>query len=296
MKRKEYYMSVFVQLLTRSLETGSIYALMALGIIIIFRTSYLVHFAQGTMGMFCTYMVTVFLKTMSFIPSVFCGVLSAVVLGMLVDVLIIRRANGVSHTGKQIITFGLVMIFLGIAPTIFGVDPITMPQFINSGDLNILGATISYNGLFNIAFVLVVMLVLFYILQKTKFGLAIRATSANEATARIFGIKTKNVTMFSWALGGVLGCLVGVMIAPSSAVTTFVLDSVFNAACIACIFGGFQTFVGPVIGAYLLGVLKNLTVYYVSSVWGEQIVYVLILLFIVVRPNGLIGKKLVKKV
>ena len=139
-------------------------------------------------------------------------------------------------------------------------------------------------------------LVLFYVLQKTKFGLAIRATSANEATARIFGIKTKNVTMFSWALGGVLGCLVGVMIAPSSAVTTFVLDSVFNAACIACIFGGFQTFVGPVIGAYLLGVLKNLTVYYVSSVWGEQIVYVLILLFIVVRPNGLIGKKLVKKV
>lgn len=289
-------MDIFFQLLMRSLETGSIYALMALGVIIIFKTSHLVHFAQGTMGMFCTYVVAVSLTKVPFLVAILAGIISAVLLGMVVDILIIRRAENVSHMGKQIITLGLVMIFLGISPSIFGVDPITMPKLIPSGELNIFGAYVSYNGLFNIVFVLVVMAALFFILQKTKLGLAIRTTALNETTARIMGIKTKNVTMFAWALGGVLGCLAGVMSAPSTAVTTFVLDSVFNAALIACIFGGFQTFIGPVIAAYILGVLRNFTVFYVSSVWGEQILYILVLLFIVIRPNGLIGKKLVKKV
>ena len=289
-------MDIFFQLLMRSLETGSIYALMSLGVIIIFKTSHLVHFAQGTMGMFCTFIVAVLLKRMSFIPAVLCGIISAILFGMLVDFLIIRRAKNVSHMGKQIITFGLVMIFLGVAPIVFGVDPITMPKLINSGELNIMGAYISYNGLFNIVFVLAIMLGLFFLLQKTKFGLAIRATATNESTARIMGIRTKNVTMFAWALGGVLGCLAGVLTSPASAVTTFVLDTVFSAACIACIFGGFQTFAGPVIASYLLGILRNLMVFYVSSVWGEQILYILVLVFIVIRPNGLIGKKIVKKV
>lgn len=290
-------MSVFVQIITRSLETGSIYALMALGIIIIFKTSHLVHFAQGTMGMFSTYIVTVLLGIgLGLVPATIGGILAAIGLGCLVDIGIIRHATKASHTGKQIITFGLVMIFLGIAPTIFGVDPITMPQFIPNGELDIAGATLSYNGLFNIILVVVILIGLFMLLQKTKFGLAIRASASNENTARIMGIKTKNVTMFSWAIGGALGCLAGVMIAPSSAVTTSVLDAVFNAACIACIFGGFQTFVGPVLAAYLLGIIRNLSVYYISSIWGEQIVYIFILIFIVIRPNGIIGKKLVKKV
>jgi branched-chain amino acid transport system permease protein len=224
------------------------------------------------------------------------GLCSAIVLGCLVDFCIIRRAKRVSPVSKQIITLGLIMVFVGLAPMVFGVDPLKLPKFITSGDVSLGGATLSYNGLFNIVVGVVLMLALFYLLQKTKMGIAIRTTASNESVARLMGVPTRNVTMFAWALAAALGCLAGVMIAPTTSVTPNVMDSVQVNALIACVLGGFQTFYGPVLGAYIIAVGKNLLVYYVNSVWGEQIMYLLVLVFIVFRPQGLVGKKFIKKV
>lgn len=291
-------MGTLLQILVRSLETGSIYALATLGIIIIFRTSHIVHFAQGTMGMFCTYVVTMLVAStgMPMLPAVLLGVAAAIAAGVAVDFVVIRRTDKVSAEAKQIVTLGLLMIFLGATPMLFGVDLLKLPKFIESGALELAGASLSYNGLLNIAIGLVIMFVLFYLLQKTKLGLAIRTTASNSATARMLGVPTKLVTMFSWALAGVLGCLAGVMIAGSTSVSPTLLDNVQNTAMIACVLGGFQTFYGPVLGAYLLGIGRNLLVFYVSSVWGEQLLYLLILVFIIFKPYGLIGKAPVKKV
>jgi branched-chain amino acid transport system permease protein len=110
------------------------------------------------------------------------------------------------------------------------------------------------------------------------------------------GVPTKRVTLLAWAVAGVLGVISGIMIAPTTTVTTNLMNAVQVNALFACVLGGFQSFYGPVLGAYVIGVGRNLLVYYVSSVWGEQLMYILILLFLIFRPNGLIGKKLVKKV
>lgn len=291
-------MSTLLQLLLRSLETGGVYALAALGIIIIYRTSNIIHFAQGSMGMFNAFVVTWMWSSagMALPWAVLGGMLSSIITGFLVDFIIIRRTKKVDPIAKQIITLGLIMVFLGAAPMIFGVDPLRLPRFIDSGDLKFLGASISYNGLLNILLGIVIMLGLFYLLQKTKLGLAIRTTASNEATARLMGVPTRQVTLFAWALAGMLGCLSGVMIAPATSVTVNLMDVVQVNALIACVLGGFQTFYGPVLGAYIIGIGKNLLVYYGDSVWGEQILYLLILLFLVIMPNGLIGKKFIKKV
>lgn len=291
-------LATFIQLLLRSLETGSVYALAALGIIIIYRTSLITHFAQGSMGMFNTFLAT-YLFTKYDLPLVvvtILGLVSAFVVGFLVDFLVIRRAEGVSPTAKQIITLGLIMIFLGLAPILFGVDPLTLPRFIPTGDIAIGGAAISYNALLNIGLGLAIMVTLFYVLQKTKAGLAVRTTASNEPIARLMGVPTKKVTMIAWGVAGMLGVLSGIMIAPTTTVTTSLMNSVQVNALFACVLGGFQTFHGPIIGAYIIGVGTNFLRYYVSSVWGEQIMYLLILLFLLVRPNGIIGKKLVQKV
>ncbi len=291
-------MSTLLQLVLRSLETGSIYSLAALGIIIIYRTSNITHFAQGAMGMFNTFVVT-FLFTVGGVPLPFAilgGILSALCTGFLVDFVIIRHTKKVSPVAKQIITLGLIMIFVGITPLLFGVDPLNLPQLIPTGSIPIGGASISYNGIMNIAFGLGIMGILFYILQRTKWGLAIRTTASNEITARLMGVPTKTVTMVAWAVAAVLGVLAGVMTAPFTSVTLNLMDGVQLNALIACVLGGFQTFYGPVIGAYIIGIAKNLLVYYVSSVWGEQLLYLGILVFIVFRPYGLVGKKIVKKV
>lgn len=291
-------MGTLLQLLIRSLETGGIYALATLGIIIIFRTNYIVNFAQGTMSMFNAFVVTWLCGSMG-LPlwlATLGGMLSSVLTGLVVDFFVIRRTKKVAGTGKEIISLGLLMIFLGIVPLCFGVDPLSLPKFIPNGGLSFSGANLSYNGLLNICLGLFIMLLLFYMLQKSKLGLAIRTTASNEKTARLMGVPSKRVTMFSWILATMLGCLAGVMIAPTTSVTVNLMDSVQINALFACVLGGFQTFYGPVIGAYLIGIGKNLLVFYASSVWGEQLLYGLILAFLMIRPNGLVGKKYYKKV
>jgi len=290
--------STFLQVIFRSLETGSLYALASLGIIIVFRTSNITNFSQGAVAMFNTFVVTYFFNSMGW-PlwmAIIAGVISAIIVGLLIDLVIIRHTRKVSPVAKQIVTLGMVMIVLGIAPMLFGVDPLRLPRLIENGNISILGADISYNGLFNIVFGIAIMATLFYILQKTKVGLAVRATASNEYTAKLMGVPTKTVTMGAWAVTGILGVLSGVMAAPMTSVTLNLMDEIQINALIAVVLGGFQTFYGPVIGAYIIGISRNLLLYYGSSVWGGQILYILILVFLVFRPYGLIGKKIIKKV
>lgn len=291
-------MSTFLQVIFRSLETGSIYALAALGIIIVYRTSNITNFSQGAVAMFNTFVVThLFAKQgLPLWLAIIAGMVSAVIIGILIDLVIIRHTKKVSPVAKQIITLGLVMIVTGLAPIFFGVDPLRLTRFIEKGSITILGASISYNGLFNIIFGVAIMSTLFYILQKTKWGLAVRTTASNEFTAKLMGVPTKNVTMAAWAVAGILGVISGAMVAPMTSVTLGLMDEIQINALIACVLGGFQTFYGPVLGAYIIGISRNLLLYYVSSIWGGQILYILILVFLVFRPYGLIGKKIVKKV
>ncbi|GAB6107100.1 branched-chain amino acid ABC transporter permease [Fusibacter bizertensis] len=291
-------MSTFIQVILRSLETGSIYALAALSIIIIFRTSNIVNFSQGSVAMFNTFVATYLFNSLgiNIWLAALGGIVSAILTGLLIDLVVIRHTKKVHPEAKQIITLGMLMIVLGIAPLIFGVDPLRLPRLIENGNLSIFGADISYNGIFNIIFGLFVMGGLFIVLQKTKIGLAVRSTASNEHTAKLMGVPTKTVTMGAWAVAGVLGVLSGIMTAPMTSVTLNVMDDVQLNALIAVVLGGFQTFYGPVVGAYIIGVGRNLLLYYGSSVWGGQILYILILLFLVFRPHGLFGKKIIKKV
>ena len=291
-------MDLIVQPLLRSLETGSVYALAALGIIIVWRTSLVMHFAQGSMGMFAgTAVAFTFNRFGAPLPvAVLAGVVVAVVLGFGVDFAIIRRLKRATSVGKEIITLGLIMVFLGLAPILFGTDPMLLPRAIPSGSLSVGGANISFNGILNIGVGIAIAGALFFVLQKTKIGLAVRATASSEQTARLMGIPTRTVTLFAWATAGVLGMLAAVMIAPTTTVTPTFMNTVQVTALFACVLGGLQTFYGPVLAAYLIAVASNFLKLYVSSVWGDQILFGLILVFLLWRPNGLVGKTYMKKV
>lgn len=293
-------MSNLIGVILRSLEYGSIYALASLSIILVYKTSFTTNFAQGVLGMFNTYLIATLVtsKGFSIYAAIPFGIVSAVIIGILIDVIIIRRAKNVSPVGKQIITLGILNIILGVTPLAFGVYDLQLPKIIPEGRLDILGASITYNSLFNIIFGLVVMLILFNILSKTKFGLAIRTTASNETTARMMGVSTKTITMVAWAIAGVLSMFAGVMAAPFSAVNTIFMNDIQINAFMASVFGGFSTFHGPVVGAYILSIATNLLQVYIpqGTVWGKPIVYALMIVFLYFRPVGLFGKKVVKKV
>ncbi|MCF6463532.1 branched-chain amino acid ABC transporter permease [Clostridium sp. Cult1] len=290
-------MSIFIQILLNSLEIGGIYALASLGIILIFRTSITTNYAQGAISMFNAFVATYILLSTD-IPvyvAALLGMLSAFIVGVIVDRVVISRTQNIDPVSKQIITLGLLMVFLGLAPMIFGTDPIQFPRFIYGSHI-IFGATISYNAILNIGVVIGIMLFLFYMLQKSKWGLSIRATASNEIVARMMGIPTSFVTMTSWAIAAALGVLSALMLAPTTSVSITMMDGVQIVAFLSCVLGGFQTFYGPVIAAYIIGFASNFISYYISSIWSDPILYILILVVILFKPNGIFGKKVVKKV
>ncbi len=291
-------MANFIQILFSSLETGGIYALATLGIIIIFRTSRVTNYAQGTIGMFGAFAATTFaMKTGAneFVAAIV-GMLTAFALGVLINFVIIRPAKKASPVSKQILTFGVIMLVLGVAPMIFGSVPLQFGKFIKNGQLEFLGASLSYNALFNITLGIGLMGILFAFLQFSRWGLAVRATATNEQTAQLMGIPTEMVNMGAWAIASMLSTLAAIMVAPQTVVTVGLMDTVQIFALIALVLGGFQTFHGPVIAAYLIAFAKNSIAFYVSSTWSLAILYMSILIIIIILPNGLFGKKIVKKV
>ncbi len=294
-------MGTFLYLLLRSLETGSVYALAALGVVLIFRTSKTTNFAQGAIGTLNAFVAATILVRWGWSIWVVVPVamITAIITGFIIDTIFIRPASKVGSTGKQIITLGLIIVIIGIIPMIFGVEPIPMPRFIAFTDatqINILGASIGYNAIFTIGLSVLLMGGAFWFLKYTDWGLAIRVTASNEVASKLMGVPTKKVTMMSWATAAAFGTLAAIIIAPQSAVDINMMNDVQINAFFACVLGGFQTFYGPVIGAYIISLSKNLTSYYITSTWNTVIVYIVIMIFLFFKPVGLVGKKIVKKV
>lgn len=295
-------MSNVLEIILRSLEYGSIYAFAAFGIILIYRTSFTTNYAQGVIGMFNTFLVAKFMveNGANIWVGTLVGLVSAIITGIVIDLVIMRHTKKVNPVGKQIITLGILMIITGITPIVFGVYPFTLPRYFPSGFANVFGATISYNALFNIFLTLAVMLSMLYVLMQTKIGLAIRATASNESTARLMGIPTKTITMLSWSVAAAMSLLAGLMQAPFGTVSMGFMNNVQITAFMALVLGGFSTFHGPVIAAFVISIVTNLLQVYlpggIGTVWGRPLVYLLILVFLVFKPQGLFGKKTVKKV
>ncbi len=294
-------MDLFLRLLFKSLETGSVYALAALGIVLIFKTSRTTNFAQGSIGTLNAFVAaTLFMKwDWNIWVATFVAIITAFLTGILIDQFIIRPAAKAGAVSKQIITLGLIMVIIGLIPMVFGVDPLRIPRFIevnSATQFTILGALVSYNAVFVIVVSVVLMGLLFWFLQYTKWGLAIRVTASNDVTSRLMGVPTKNVTMLSWATAAILGTLAAIIIAPQGSVNSLMMTDVQVNAFFACVLGGFGSFYGPVIGAYIIALSKSSAQFYLSDEWGNVIVYLIILGILFFKPYGLFGKKTQKKV
>lgn len=294
-------MQDLLQIFIRSLETGSYYALAALGIVLIFRTSKTTNFAQGSIGTLNAFVAATLFQSWGwpYWIAAIVAIITAFITGILIDILVIRPASKVSVVSKQIITLGLIIVIIGLIPLIFGVTPMRLPKFIlqtDTTELLLMGVTVSFNTIFVITISVVLMGLLYWFLKYTRWGLAVRVTASNEITSRLMGVPTKTVTMTSWAVAAILGTLAALIVAPQATVsTTFMTDVQVN-AFFACTLGGFQSFFGPVLGAYIIAFSKNTTSYYFSSIWSNVLVYTLILIFLFFKPYGIVGKKIAKKV
>ena len=307
----------FLQAICGSLLTICITCLAAFAVTLIFKTSTTTNFAQGSLAALGCY-VTAELFIRMGLPvwiGLFPGLIVGILAGLFVDIVIFRRGKNVNAVGKQIITMGLVSIIMGGIPLIFGNrEAIDFRPFydavgrgespnleiaIGSGQLSI-----SKHALICIAISVVVLGVLFALLKYSKWGLAVRSTASNEFTAELMGINSHAITAASWAIAAALGVLAAVMYAGSGAkIGPSFMTTIQVNAFLAGILGGFATFHGPVVGAVCIPLATNLVSFLANfpgmsgiTRWSNVIVYVLMLIVILIKPQGLMGKKIVKKV
>lgn len=309
-----------LQLIINALITFSFLSLATFGIVLIFKTSSTTNFAQGMLGILGAYTTSYLIdrkgimdltglpsvtitNPVSLILPILGGMLVSFIAGYLIDVVIFRNAKYTNAATKQIITMGLVIVLSGLIPLIFGttVRRASFKFTETTVELFNTGTFIPVHRLISLAIAMVIILGLFLTLKYTKWGLAVRSVSSNEQVAGMMGINTNRINALSWGIAGALGALSAITY--TAAVSSLTIDAMTPMqidAFYSSILGGFSTFHGPLIGAFILNIgqtgLPMILVKFGLTEWGNVILYLLIMLVVLVKPNGLFGKKVVKKV
>ena len=300
-----------MQSVINSIVNVCVLALETTGIVLIFKTSTTTNFSQGMIATFGAFMAAKIIQyltltytemgnTLVVLLSMLGGAITAFVLGVLIDVLIIRQSKVQSPVGKQMITMGLVLVFSGGMPLLFGTLPLPIPRISYEPNIpfTMFGSnlTITSHALYSLIITIVLLVALFSALRFTKWGLGVRATASNEIVASMMGVNTRVITAMSWGIAGMLGGVAAVIMTPSiTNVGVAMMTTVQINGFMAAILGSFSSFAGPLLATVLIPILNGL-MNFVVPLWQNAVVYVLILVVVLVKPMGLFGKKIAKKV
>ncbi|WP_456431272.1 branched-chain amino acid ABC transporter permease [Thermosulfuriphilus sp.] len=280
------------QFLLAGVSNGAIYALVALGFCLVEASTRIVNFTQGdflTLGGLI--MFSLLAKAELPYPlAFFMTILSVALVGLLLERLALRPAHSRNVLTLVFITIGASVFLRGVIKLIWGKQPQGLPGLPGQGSLEILGATITAQSLwiFSITGAIVIFLHLFF--SRTLWGKAMRATAANRQAARLVGIPVSLVVALSFALAGALGAVAGILITPITTVSfdTGVIIGLKGFA--AAILGGYGHFGGAVLGGLILGVTETMAAGLISSAFKDVVAFVILLLVLFFRPQGLLGR------
>jgi len=289
---------VFGQQVVSGLAAGCLYALAALGLVLIYRTMDIVNFAHGEMAMVSTFMAHTFLVRLgfSYILAAVCAIIFAFVFGMAVERIFLRPIQGGPLISLMIMTLGLFMVLNGAAGWVWGFDPVSFPRAVSGRPIWIGDLIITRDSILVLAVTIVMALALYAVLRFTMAGIAIRATSQNSRAARLMGVPVPKVYALTWGISAVLGAVAGILIAPTTFLSPSMMAEVQIKAFTAAVLGGFSSLPGAVVGGLLLGVLENLVAGYVSTELKSTFAFALIVAVLFIRPSGLLGTPPKRKV
>lgn len=288
---------ILAQQIISGLATGSLYALAALGLVLIFKTSDVVNFAQGEMGMFGTF-ICFALMTSAGVPywgAFFLALAFAALFGAAIERVVLRPLTKAPLISILIVTLGLMNIINGLAGWIWGYEQKPFPEGVNGAPINVGGIVFTLPNVLNLAVALVVMLVFFALFKYSMMGIAMRAVAENRIAARLVGVHTNRVLAITWGLGGILAATAGILIAPVTTLEINMMADMQIKAFTAAVLGGFTSLPGAVVGGLTLGVLENIVGQFIPQL-KTPFAFGLIVLVLVIRPAGLLGTIQKKKV
>jgi branched-chain amino acid transport system permease protein len=299
-------MKDFLQYLFDGLSSGAIYALIAVSLVIVYRGTGHLNFAQGEMAMISAFMAWwLSAHWMPIWAAVVVSMIFAFALGSITEALIIRPIGQRSQFAVAVAAIGLLLGLNALAPFTWKV---TVPQAFeslfpkkDSDFARIGGATWRYEYIGVLITLLVVAALLFLLFQKTKLGLAMRAVASNPDSAPLAGIKKGRVLLVSWGLAAAVGAVGGGMVASLRGnVDPSMMLAIFFSATAAAMLGGFDSLIGAVVAGLALGVIENMVAGYQPDIIGQElkgsVSLIIILIVLLFRPSGLFGTRRVERV
>lgn len=293
--------TTFARLTVEGLAIGSVYGSLALALVLVYRATHVINFAQGELAMFTTYIAyELMLKGLSYWVAFAATLAIAFALGTVLQVTIIRPVQHRSVIGVVIVTVGLFVLIDGIVNWIWGGDFKLMHSPFGTASFDVGGVTIPhlYVGMMVVVFASVVLV--WALFRFTKLGLGMRAAALRPAAAALVGVRVDTMLAVGWGLAAVLGAIAGLMAEPSQLfLTPTLMQPILVYAFAAAVLGGLESPVGAVVGGLVIGVSLNLVVGYVPQIGSElqlPFAFAVLLLILLVKPSGVFGRREVRRV
>lgn len=269
--------------------SGATYALLGLGIVIIFRSTDVVNFAIGDFGTFGVFVAFAILSRG--LPLVVAGVAAVLVagaLGVATERTVIRPLGPGKTFAALVLTLALSLILISVAGFLFGHQPRAFPALI-PGQLTLLGLVVSWQKILTAVLALIAMAAIAAFMRFTRLGIAMRAAAEDPYAARVVGINRNLVAPLAWFIGCALAGLAALLLAPDATLTVTLMVAPLFRAFAGVFLGGLESMVGAAVGGFAIGVLDDVAGRYVSASFRDTFVFAIIVLVLFLRPAGLLA-------
>ena len=285
-------MSLLPQTMINGIMLGSVYAMVALGLTLIYGILEIPNFAHGALYMIGAFIAFFCITSLgvSYWIALAVSLAALFVTGMVIEQFIYRPFYKQPHVSSFIVAVGLILIMENGALVLWGADFRRIPPP-KSGIINLLGITVTYQRLIVIILAALLIIAIHLFIKKTRLGAAIEATSQNREGAQLMGINTSFVGQVTFGLGTALAAVAAVLVAPILLISATMGESVIAMAFVIIILGGMGSFIGAVVGGYIIGLLETLVSTYVTSYYVEALIFGVLVLVLAVKPTGLFGGK-----
>jgi branched-chain amino acid transport system permease protein len=286
------------QAVLNGLAEGSVYALLALGLVFINRITEIATFAHGEVSALAAFIGFTVFHTLGapFPVAILASVVAGAVIGLLVERVVIRPVQSSGLLATVVVTLGLFFVIHGSVKLIWGPDVRPYPSIFGEGTIRLGGTAVSAQHLGVMVTALIIAVGLAAYLRWTRTGLALRAIPQNRFGAALIGLDLRRLTSTAWIVGSAVGAVAGVLIAPLTFLSSNMMQAPIIKAFAVAALGGLSSLVGAFVGGLVLGVIENVAVLYIPTYLKDTIAFIFILIVLLVQPEGLFGKQRKEKV
>ena len=290
-----------MELLTQminGLSTGGMYALVAIGYTMVYGIAKMINFAHGEIIMVGAYLTYVVFSVLGMpVVAIIASIAGCALLGVVTEKVAYKPLRNSSSLSVLITAIGVSYLLQNLFLILFGSAAITFPDFLPSGQLELLGLSISYVSLLSLILTFACTILLLLFINKTKLGKAMRAVSEDKGAAELMGINVNNTISMTFAIGSGLGAVAGIIYGLSYSLINPYLGAMLGIkSFIAAVLGGIGSIQGAMIGGLIIGVAEAFTVSYISSTFSDAVVFGILIFILLVKPAGLFGQNVREKV